>query len=70
MRIVSAHFPDFGQSRRLDLPNGDYIVISDEAEPLRYPLVGQITATALTPPFDSTSAVVIPLGSGWRIMLG
>lgn len=68
-RLVSAHYPDFGKSNRLDLPNGNYIVIPDKIEPIYDPLVGPIAANALTSPIDSTSAVVIPPGSGWRITL-
>ncbi len=69
-RLVSGHYPGFGKSKVLDLPNGDYILIPNEIEPIRDPSVAPITATALTSPVDPGSAVVIPLGSGWRITLG
>lgn len=68
-QTVSAHYPNFGKSNRLDLPNGDYIVMPHEIAPLKDLTAGPIAANAFTSPIDPTSAVVIPLDSGWRITL-
>ena len=69
-RMVIEHYPGFGGSKRLDLPNGDYLIIPDVLEPIRQPSAAPIAASALTSPMDPASSVVIPPGSGWRITLG
>lgn len=69
-RMVSEHNPDFDDNRGLDLPSGDYLLMPEEIEPIRRQSAAPASASALTSPVDSTSAVVIPPGSGWRITLG
>ena len=68
-QTVADHYPDFRKGKRLDLPNGDYLIIPDAIEPIRQPSAGPIATSALTSPMDPASGVIIPPGSGWRITL-
>ena len=69
-RMVSAHYPSFGNSKRLDLPSGDHLLIPEEIEPISQQAAMPIAADALTSPVDPAYAAVIPRGSDWRITLG
>ena len=69
-RTVTDHYPDFRNNRRLNLPNGDYLLMPDVIEPILQQAAAPMAASALTSPIDPSSAVVIPPGSGWRITLG
>ena len=68
-RIVDDHFPGFGKGKRLNLPNGDYLIVPDIIEPIRQHAAAPTAASGLTSPIDPASSVVIPPGSGWRITL-
>ncbi len=69
-QTVAAHYPGFRNGRRLDLPDGDYVVIPDTIEPISQQTAAPLAASALTSPMDPASSVVIPPGSDWRITLG
>ncbi len=69
-RTVAEHYPNFRKGVRLNLPNGDYLLIPDAIEPIRQPSAAPVDASSLTSPIDPASGVVIPPGSGWRITLG
>ena len=68
-QTVTEHYPGFGNGKRLNLPNGDYLIVPDIIEPIRQQAAAPIAANALTSPIDPASAVVIPPGSDWRITL-
>ena len=69
-QTVVEHYPGFGGGKRLDLPNGDYLLIPDTIAPIRQQAPAPVAASALTSPVHSESGVVIPPGSGWKITLG
>ena len=69
-RIVAEHYPGFGNGKRLDLPDGDYLVMPESIEPIRQQAAAPLVASALTSPMDPASSVVIPPGSDWRVTLG
>ncbi len=68
-RIVATHNPDFQNSRRLNLPNGDYFIVPDAIEPVRQQAAASLAASAFSSPIDPASSVMIPPGSGWKITL-
>ena len=68
-RTVAEHYPSFRNGKRLDLPNGDYLLMPEAIEPVRQPSVAPISASALTSPISPASSVVIPTGSDWQITL-
>ena len=68
--MVAERYPGFRNGKRLDLPNGDYVVIPNVIEPIGQQAAAPIAASALTSPMDPASSVVIPPGSDWRITLG
>lgn len=66
-RTVEHHYPGFRKSKRLDLPEGEYILVPKDIGSL-----GQhadADPATLTSPVDPASGVVIPPGSDWRITL-
>ena len=67
-RTVATHYPDFQNSRRLDLPNGDYFIVPAAIEPVRQE-AESLAAAAFSSPIDPASSVMIPPGSGWKITL-
>ena len=69
-QTVAEHYPGFRKGERLDLPNGDCLIMPDVIEPIHQSSAAPIAATALTSPMDPASSVVIPPGSDWRITLG
>lgn len=69
-QTVMNQYPGFRNGKRFDLPNGDYLRIPDDIEPVRQHTTAPITASVLTSPMDPASSVVIPPGSDWRITLG
>lgn len=69
-RTVVDHYPGFHNKERLDLPNGDVLLIPDTIEPISQQVAAPVVASALTSPMDPASGVVIPPSSAWRITLG
>lgn len=69
-QIVAEHYPDFDKSERLDLPNGAFLRIPDEIQPIGKLGAAPVATSALTSPLDPASAVLLPAGDGWRITLG
>lgn len=69
-QTVAERYPGFHNNKRLNLPNGDYLIMPDGIEPIHQPPVAPIDASALTSPLDPASHAIIPPGSGWRITLG
>lgn len=67
-RTVINHYPGFRKGNRLDLPNGDYLIIPEAIEPIRQQ-AASTAPSALTSPVDPTASVMIPPGSGWLITL-
>ena len=66
-QTVARHYPGFRDNDRLELPNGDYLLIPGDIEPVGQQAVP--IAAALTSPVDPASGAVIPPGSDWRITL-
>ena len=67
-QTVIDHYPDFRNNRRLNLPNGDYILIPNEIKPIEHMPPAPLRVAALyTSPLDPTSNTLIPPGSGYRI---
>ncbi len=71
-RTVVKHYPDFRDNKRLDLPNGDYLIIPDKIAPIRHqaPAQGQMLNLAISSPIEPNSPTIIPARSGWQITLG
>lgn len=69
-RTVAAHYPNFSDHKRLDLPNGDYLLIPDKIEPIHQQVAAPIAASALSSPIAPAAFVIVPPGSGWKITLG
>ena len=67
-QTVIDHYPDFRNNRRLNLPNGDYILIPNDIEPIEHtPPAPRRVAALYKSPLDPTSNTLIPPGSGYRI---
>jgi len=69
-QMTIIHYPGFRKGNRLDLPNGDYLIVPETIDPIRQPAAAPIAPSALTSPVDPAASVIIPPASGWLITLG